>query len=63
MEPSAAGAATGAALTWPTALAGMAKAADSWKAQAAPAFEVDAGWAARIDEAIGRALAARGRVP
>ncbi|MCM2327543.1 MAG: glycoside hydrolase [Lysobacter sp.] len=34
-----------------------------WTALPAAPFEVDAGWAARIDEAIGRALAARGRVP
>lgn len=32
-------------------------------APVAPAFTVDAAWAARVDAAIGRALAARGRAP
>jgi hypothetical protein len=33
----------------------------AWAAEGARAFEVDAAWAARVDAAIGRALAARGR--
>jgi len=33
----------------------------AWVAQAAAPFEVDAAWAARVDAAIARALAARGR--
>ena len=42
---------------------GIATAARRWTAPPAAPFEMDAGWAARIDEALGRALAARGRVP
>jgi hypothetical protein len=41
-------------------LAGAAK-ARAWQARPAPDFAMNPAWAARIDEAIGRALAARGR--
>ena len=53
--PGAAATAQGKAVSaegaWPRA----------WVAQAAAPFEVDAAWAARVDAAIARALAARGR--